>query len=231
MRSLAVIVGQRSPSRLIDSADGWWVAKQRSGTTLLDQSGGGNNLTGSGTPTFSDDGAHHYASLRVASTQYFTSSGDVALFDPQTGDFTVVMVTKPQVVLSGARILASKRSGGDLGWNLYTQAAVLSATLDDDTAAPVVPTGGSLSVGTRSTVALVISGTSAFVVKDGTAGSSVTRPTNSINSPSPLRVSGTATAAALSDQDVYGLAIFKGVALSAADTATVGAELLAADTV
>lgn len=223
MRSLVAILS--TPRPLLSSASGWWVAKERSGTTLVDQTGNGRNLVAANSPTFGDDGTHQFISLRSASSHSLANATDQLAFDPETGDFTALIVTTPKVTLAFTKIFLSKRSGSALGWNIYNSAGSLQGVVDDDVTTGVTMSNGTLTLNVRYTLALVLSGSSAFIVKNGVAGASVTRPSGSINSTDVLRLQASA------DQDVYGVAIFKGRALTLGEIANVEAELLAADTV
>lgn len=227
-------VGPVAAGAILSRAAGWWSpgAAHISGSTLVDGTGNARNMTRSGTGgAITSDGTHYYAPLRGSTADYYTTP-DAAAFDAGTGDLTAIVVVTPRVSVANADIWFGKKSGSALGWNMGNQATgELFGNIDDDATALVVATKASASVvGTRKAYAAVSSGTAWFVVVDGVAGTSQTRPTGSISNTAALVINtGSGTGAGLyGDVDFYGAALFVGEALSLADITTVATELLAA---
>lgn len=212
------------------NASSWWVAKQNSGGNLTDQGANGRTMSNIGGPSFLNDGTYYYAQLR-SSIGYAFSASDAADLDADTGDFTVLVVYTPRVDLTGTKILWSKWPSGSPGYQLGTSGATPTATAKEG-AGTVSATGSSLSVGTRYTVALVRSSGQIRVVVDGTAGAAVTADDDLANT-DPARIGRTSSGVTgnWADADLYGVAWFKGTALTNSECTSVGAELLAADTV
>lgn len=209
------------------NATSWWVAAKNSSGDLIDQGANGRTMVDVNGPAILDDGSHYYAELRAASSEAF-GAADANDLDADGGDFTVLIVLTPRVNLTGEKALWAKYDeAANTGIKLRTQGATPWGSVGTG-AGSVTATGSNLSVGTQYSLAMVRASGQLRVVVNGTAGSNAASSATATNT-QEARIGRLNSSSNYTDADIYGVAWFKGTALTNSECTAVGTELLAAD--
>lgn len=220
----------------LDTATEWWTPAVVGSDVLTGQRGTGLDLqfgstagAGANDPTVTNDGTYNIVQFR---TDDRLQIADNDLLDGGAGDFTILVVAKFAAVGVGAALnsLWRKRNGGTDGIMLYTGAGSteirFSVAVGGTSATTTTPSG--LDAGTTAIHGVAGrrgSGTITAHLDGSSAGSIALSGT--VNTVQTAYVAYHDGSAGYAELDVYGIAWWKGTAVTDADLASAKSELLA----
>lgn len=213
----------------------YWVAKNNTSfyssslDALIGQKGVGNwqrgatSGSGSGDPTFGNDGTYEY--LSFDGVDDFLTAGDLNALDVGTGDFTAVVVAYVDSAATGTHYFLSKKNTSDTaaGWYLFRSSDGTSVGTRVNATA-FNHGSATMANGIRKNLALVRDAGNVRIVVDGT-GSTASAASGTVSNSETFY--GGVRGDGFGDLHgrIYGAAFFT-TALTDAQTNTAGNELL-----